>query len=112
MALTRALYGVTLTLADANAHNLYDLLSAIEVDLLSIYQNCSYLRIQADLANAANAVYIGDLNVSATRMSYALLAHDQVPYESPASMVNVPLKDIWVMAAAATCLINVEVIFV
>lgn len=106
----RAFWGITVTLADTNPHSLLALLGAIDADILTdILQNVQSLRIQADDSNGANFVYIGDDQVSSTRKAYSLLLRDQVPYQSPAA-IQVPLKDVYVRASAATCMLNVEII--
>ncbi len=104
-----AYYGVSITLADTNAHNLYDLLVAIEPELAGLVQNVQSLRIQADDSNSSNAVYIGDAAVASTRMSYNLLVHDQNVYTSPVA-IQIPLKAMYVRAAGATCILHVEIL--
>ena len=104
-----AYYGIRVTLADTNAHNLLALLIAVDPSLGAVLQNCQTLRIQADNANGASTVYIGDLNLSLTRYGYQLMVHDQVPYALLS--YTVPLAAIYVMASAATAYLNVEVTF-
>lgn len=111
MAVLDAYYGVTLTLADTTAHSLLALLIAAVPAFAEVRQNCSSLRIQADLGNAGLTVRVGDASVSTTRCAYEISTHDQVPYESPSSLQVVPLGAIYVLASAATALIHVEIIF-
>jgi hypothetical protein len=101
-----AYYGITVSLADTNAHNLYDLLVAIDASLAGLYQNVGRLSLQADASNGANTVYVGDASVASTRKAFELLVHDQVPMSKEA--MNVPVKGIYLRASGATCKVNVE----
>lgn len=83
----------------------------IDIALSTVVQNCSALSIQADLVNGSNQIYVGDVNISTTRYGYALLAHDQVPYHSPIN-TNVPVNQIWLLGAAASLQVNIEMWFV
>ena len=103
----QAFYGISVDVT-TSAQSLIALLGAVEPALLEVLQNCAALRIQAASTNS-EIVYVGDASVSSSRCAYALFGQDQVPYQSPANL-NVPLKDIYVVASGAA-VINVEIIF-
>ena len=104
-----AYYGIQVVLADTNTHNLLAIIQAADSSLSGVLQGCQTLKIQASILNGNNAVYIGDSNISTARFGYELLPHDQVPYSLIA--YNCPLSAIWVLAAGATCYLNVEITF-
>ena len=103
-----AYYGISVTIADTNPHNLLALLVAVDSSLAGIIQNVSQLSLQAGNGNGANLVYVGDANVSPTRKAYELLVHDQ--YQSRKEAMNVPIGAIWLLASAATVVVNVEIV--
>ena len=105
-----AFVGITLTLAATPATNLLAALQAVDSRLAGVLQNCATLAIQADLANGANAVAIGDSNVSLVRRGYDLLPHDQFEYPGGPAM-NVPLGAIWLIPAIGSLVVNVQVTF-
>ena len=108
-AVLPALAGVSLTLP-TNQSNLLALLIAADARLGAVLQNCATLSIQAALANGANAVYVGDLNVSATNKGIELLAHDQFLGQGQPAM-NVPLGSVYFWATTAGLIVNVWVTF-
>ncbi len=109
MALTRAFYGITIALADTNAHNLYTLLAAVESDLAGLVQNVSMLRIQSADSSGANLTYIGDVNVATTRIGRSLLKNESAHWVSQFNM-NIPVRDMYVLASGATCTLYCELI--
>jgi hypothetical protein len=108
MAALQAFYGITVTLSDANPHQLLPLLVAIDSTLSNLLQNVGSLQIQADSGNGANYVLVGDANVATSRMAYKLAAGASRPYQKEA--MSIPLGAVYLRASAATCLVNVEII--
>jgi hypothetical protein len=84
-----AYYGLSLTIADTNPHNLLALLVAVDPSLAGITQNVGQLSLQASNSNGASSVYVGDANISPTRHAYELLVHDQNPYRKEAMNVEI-----------------------
>lgn len=104
----------TLTIGET-ALNLYKLLTGATSGAAKIYANldpaCCRLTLQSSPGNDSSpSVYVGDSNVSASNAGLNLQAGDAW-IEGAGVMNNVSLVDRWLVASAASTLVNVTVEF-
>ena len=91
----------TVTVSNTSPQRIIDLIRAV-----SGYANtkviCAILTVRADDGNAANALYLGDSNVSSTNYGIKLLAGDSRTYPSAGQGNTVDLSNKYLLASAVS----------
>jgi len=105
----------TITITPANSTiNLLDAIKAAvsAADAANISSMCRELGLKSDLTNgAASKIFVGDSNLSGTRIGYDLGQGDARVYRS-SSTQDVPLGTMYIRTDTDNSLLNVEMMLV